>query len=231
MVYIMTKTLLFAEDDKEFGEATKFFLEANGWNVVWVNDGRKAWILYERQKPDVLLLDLQMPKLDGLALIRQIREAGGNTPIVLYSGTLNDDKVVEALESGADDVVAKGISPMVLLARLEKQYENALVYPGKAHVYFLAKGVVFNSENGELKIGEQKQILRGQEAILLKLLCGRKNEWVEKAFLCEVLWTNKVSNKDGRLQKCVAALKDCLKEAGAVEMCQEGAHVRLQVEE
>ena len=51
---VMIRTVLFAEDDKEFAKSTKVFLEAGGWTVQWVNDGKKARVLYERQKPDVL---------------------------------------------------------------------------------------------------------------------------------------------------------------------------------
>ena len=225
----MIRTVLFAEDDKEFAKSTKVFLEAGGWTVQWVNDGKKARVLYERQKPDVLLLDLNMPKLDGLGLIRQVRETDEGTPIVLYSGKISDSEVVEALEAGANDVVRKGVNAKELLARLKKQHELASVYPGRAHVYVLAEGVEFNSLSGVLKTKERQQVLKGPEATLLKLLCARMNEWVSKEFLNDILWAGKTRDKEGRLQKCAMAVKDVLKEAEGVMLLQEGEGLALQV--
>ena len=106
--------ILLAEDDRMSAEATRELLESQGWSTEWASDGRKAWTLYQRRKPDLVLLDLDMPKMDGLTLIQQMRETDKRTPIVLYSGKAGTAEEVKALEAGEDPTEALTELKMVL---------------------------------------------------------------------------------------------------------------------
>ena len=201
------KRILFAEDDAKHAAATRALLEAAGWTVEWASDGKKAWTLYERRKPDLLLVDWELPKTDGAALIRQVRERDRRTPIVVYSGKVSDEDLKMFFELRADEVVRKGASAVELLSRVEHQYERVWQRPGGAHVYALGAGVAFNSESGSLKADGREIRLPWREAALLGLLCENANRVVRDEMLLERLWAKEGKGNMAQLRKCVSALK------------------------
>ena len=215
------RRILFAEDDPRHAAATKALLESAGWTVEWANDGKKAWTLYERHRPDMLLVDLEMPKKDGLSLIRQLRERDKRTPVVLYSGKAGDEELRTAFEWEANDVVRKGVSPTELLSRLENQYRRVCQCPEKPHVYRLGAEAEFNSASGRLKVEGKERQLPWREAALLRLLCESANEAVKDEVLLEQLWAKEGKGNVGQLRKCVTALKKSMGEESPWTIARE----------
>lgn len=224
------KRILFAEDDAKHAAATKALLEAAGWTVEWVNDGKKAWTLYERRKPDLLLVDWEMPKTDGATLIRQVRERDGRTPIVVYSGKVCDEDLRMFFELRADEVVRKGVSGTELLSRVENQYQRVCQYPERPHVYWLGKEAEFNSASGCLKTGGKERRLPWREAALLRLLCENANRAVADEFLLERLWAKEGEGSLAQLRKCVSALKKYVGEEGGFGISREADGYILRTE-
>ena len=212
-------SILFAEDDALCAEATKALLAMKGWKVEWVNDGKKAWILYQRQKPDLLLLDLDMPKKDGLTLIREVRAEDDATPIVLYSGTVSNETEIEALDAGASDVVRKDGDPKVLLARLHAAYKRCQTEGGKPHVYPLSRETTYNSTRQVLKHNETELKLSRQENTLLKLLCAKRGEAVAPEYLINGIWGKQLIGKKHALQKLVSSVRRKMEGDVEVDIC------------
>ena len=109
--------LLVVEDDLALSDVVSFTLRRAGFDVLTAYDGMAALEVFEAESPDMLLLDLNLPRLDGLGVCRRVR-AGSDVPIIILSVRDGDEAVVRALEIGADDYIVKPFSPNQLVARI-----------------------------------------------------------------------------------------------------------------
>lgn len=109
--------ILVADDDADLLGLLKFSLSQAGFEVLTAVDGSQALAAFQQQAPDLALLDISMPELDGLEVCREIRRRS-SIPIMILSARHREDDLVAALDSGADDFLAKPFSPRILLARL-----------------------------------------------------------------------------------------------------------------
>ncbi|MBX3059582.1 MAG: response regulator transcription factor [Anaerolineae bacterium] len=113
----MSKTILVVDDEERLVSLVKAYLEQGGFRVVAARNGRGALFLARQEKPDLILLDVMMPELDGYQFLRQHRQER-NTPVILLTAKVEEDDRVLGLELGADDYVTKPFSPRELLARV-----------------------------------------------------------------------------------------------------------------
>lgn len=109
--------ILVVEDDLALADVTSFTLRRAGFEVVNAYNGNTAIEQWEAEQPGLVLLDLNLPKKDGMAVCRHIRQHG-ETPIIILSVRNNDEAIVEALELGADDYMVKPYSTTQLVARV-----------------------------------------------------------------------------------------------------------------
>lgn len=120
--------LLVIEDDLALSDVILFTLRRAGFAVTPAFDGEAALAAYAQAQPDLVLLDLNLPKLDGLAVCRQLR-AQGSTPIIMLSVRNQDETIVQGLEMGADDYIVKPFSPTQLVARVRAVLRRAQTVP------------------------------------------------------------------------------------------------------
>jgi DNA-binding response OmpR family regulator len=113
--------ILAADDDEDILELVTFRLERSGYTVVQARDGEEAWRLALDKKPDLAVLDVMMPKLNGFELTRRLRaeEATSRLPIILLTARAQDLDVQQGFEAGADDYIRKPFSPQELRARVQ----------------------------------------------------------------------------------------------------------------
>jgi DNA-binding response OmpR family regulator len=116
--------ILVVEDDLALSDVTSFTLRRGGFEVVNAHNGETAIDLWEKESPGLVLLDLNLPKKDGMAVAHHIRQHG-DTPIIILSVRNNDETVVEALELGADDYIVKPFSTTQLVARIRAVLRRA----------------------------------------------------------------------------------------------------------
>ena len=166
--------MLLVEDDPSSGRGTKRFLEVNGWQVSWATDGQKGLTLFRREKPDAIVVDWEMPKMDGEALTRAIRQEDARTIIVVYSAKADEWGGERLYEVDADMVVDKGKGATLLLAALERCLRRATASGGDAYIHRLAAEAEFNVNTGRLKIGQKEVKLSGMLLNLLRTLYGRQ---------------------------------------------------------
>ncbi|MBI5935457.1 MAG: response regulator transcription factor [Chloroflexi bacterium] len=113
----MTQTILVVDDEKRLVSLVESYLLREGYRVVTAYNGKEALAVARREKPDLIVLDLMMPELDGYGFMRAHR-AEQNTPIVLLTARVDDDEKVIGLELGADDYITKPFRPRELVARV-----------------------------------------------------------------------------------------------------------------
>jgi DNA-binding response OmpR family regulator len=115
------KIVLAADDDEDILELITFRLERSGYTVVQARDGEEAWNLAQAQTPDLAVLDVMMPRLDGFELTRRLRAKPETErmPIILLTARAQDADVQHGFEAGADDYLRKPFSPQELRARVQ----------------------------------------------------------------------------------------------------------------
>lgn len=110
--------LLLVEDDREIAQGVRSVMENAGFVVDWVSDGEEAWSMGSDEDYDVAILDLGLPKLDGLSVLKNWRNEERTFPVIILSARANWLEKVEGIEAGADDYLAKPFEPGELVARV-----------------------------------------------------------------------------------------------------------------
>ena len=116
-------TILIAEDDPDIIEVLKLYLENQGYRVLSAEDGESAYSLIEREKTDLGIFDIMMPKMNGYELIRKVREKY-NFPIIVLSAKKEDSDKILGLDLGADDYLVKPFNPLEIVARVKAAFRR-----------------------------------------------------------------------------------------------------------
>jgi DNA-binding response OmpR family regulator len=127
----MADHILVAEDDPKYAEIVRLYLEREGYRVTVVGDGRAALAALRRDGPDLLVLDVMMPELDGLGVLRELGDESG-VPVVLVTARSTENDVLLGLYLGADDYITKPFSPRELVARVRTVLRRSRQRPGAA---------------------------------------------------------------------------------------------------
>jgi DNA-binding response OmpR family regulator len=120
--------VLIVDDDLALADVVSFTMRRAGFEVINAHDGQEALEQWEAENPDLIILDLNLPKLDGLKVCQRIRSQS-NTPIIILSVRGEEDDVVNGLEIGADDYIVKPFSPRQLVARTEAVLRRSTAAP------------------------------------------------------------------------------------------------------
>ncbi len=165
---------LVVDDDLVLSDVISFTLRRAGFEVITAYDGQSALDRWQADKPDLLVLDLKLPKLDGLSVCRRIR-AQANTPIIILSVQGSDEDVVKGLELGADDYITKPFSPVQLVARAKAVLRRAGVTPSLGQL--TAAGLTLDLSRREVHRASHPPVQLTQlESRLLEVLmlnCGQ----------------------------------------------------------
>jgi two-component system response regulator VicR len=165
----MAETILVVEDEAELAELIRRFLERRGFQVVLAFNGTEGWQKFQEHQPDLVILDLMLPDIDGLEVCRQIR-AVSTVPILILTARAAVEERVEGLKLGADDYIVKPFSMEELLARIDAHLRRVRLPPPGKRIYW-------RFGEGALLIDPQypRVILHGEERLLTetehRLLC------------------------------------------------------------
>ncbi|HSM56617.1 MAG TPA: response regulator transcription factor [Candidatus Sulfomarinibacteraceae bacterium] len=177
---------LIVEDDLALSDVLAFTLRRAGFEVVAVHDGLDGLDAWRREEPDVILLDLNLPGLDGLAVCRRIR-AGSQTPIIILTVRGEEAEVVQGLELGADDYIVKPFSPRELVARVRAVLRRAGQTPGSGTLS--AAGLTLDRSRNEVhRAGEDPIRLTPLETSLLETLMLNAGRVLTGDALLDAVW-------------------------------------------
>jgi two-component system response regulator VicR len=186
----MKARILLVEDDQLIGAATKKRLEEAGYDVVHSIDGQAAWEQFQLRSFDILLLDVVMPKKDGLTLAQQIREINDHVPILFLTSKNEKEDRIAGLRTGADDYISKPFSMQELILRIEvflKRTKSRNV--DRSHIFTIGK-LTFDYEDLRLynESGEVSISLTQKEAELLRYLCNNPNRTLKREEILSQVW-------------------------------------------
>lgn len=161
------KTVLVVDDEEHLLSVVKAYLIRNGFQVLTARNGREALSLALKKSPDLILLDLMMPEMDGLEFLRRYRE-DCQTPVIMLTARVDESDKVIGLELGADDYVTKPFSPRELIARVRAVLRrNGQDDPGTNPLRI--KGVVLDPLSHTVEVSEQRVDLTPSEFDLLAI--------------------------------------------------------------
>jgi len=137
----MPHTILIADDEPQLVKVVRGYLEQAGFRVVTAGDGPTALAQYKHEKPDLVLLDLNIPGMDGLDVARKLR-AASNVPIIMITARVEETDRLIGLELGADDYVLKPFSPREVVARVRAVLRRSEAQPAAPEVIRVADIVI-----------------------------------------------------------------------------------------
>lgn len=190
--------ILVCDDDREIVEAIEIYLSKEGYNVIKAYDGLEAIEILKKEDVQLLLIDVMMPKLDGLRATLKIREKSG-IPIIILSAKSEDSDKVIGLDVGADDYITKPFNPLELIARVKSQLRRytklGTMAEQKSNVYTVG-GLEVNDDSKEVTVdGESVKLTPYEYKILLLLVKNQgrvftieqiyENVWEEEAIAAD----------------------------------------------
>jgi DNA-binding response OmpR family regulator len=180
------KTILVVDDERNIVELVRLYLEKEGFNVVSASDGEAALVQYERAEPDLVVLDLMLPKLDGFEVCRELRRRG-DVPILMLTARSEDIDAIVGLELGADDYVTKPFNPRALVARVKAilRRTDATARGGRP---IQVGELRIDPRRREASIGDRRLELRAREFDLLAALARDPGVVMTRDALLEDVW-------------------------------------------
>jgi two-component system KDP operon response regulator KdpE len=199
-------TVLLIEDDNETRGAVTRELTLRGYDVEEAVDGRSALRQWERRRPDLVLLDLGLPDIDGLQVIRAIRREA-TTPIVILSGRYEEREKVEALERGADDYVTKPFGVDELNARLRVALRHAAGPAADPAGKIVVGPLELDAARHEVRVAGKRVDLTPREFETLRVLLTNAGRIVTKGRLLRAVWGEAYQAEDSYVYVHVSQLR------------------------
>ncbi|MBA7500746.1 MAG: response regulator [Clostridia bacterium] len=118
----MTRKIVLAEDEPQIARLIEFKLKKEGYDVTWRENGEEALKAIKADKPDLILLDIMMPVMDGYEVLRRLKEDEnlGDIPVIMLTARAQEKDVVKGIDLGAEDYITKPFHPAELLARVKR---------------------------------------------------------------------------------------------------------------
>jgi DNA-binding response OmpR family regulator len=185
--------ILLAEDETALAHIIRESLEERNFEVILCADGDQALEQYTKQKPDILALDVMMPKTDGFEVARKIRETDQLTPIIFITARSQVKDVVTGFELGANDYLKKPFSVEELIVRIKSllRHKRSIVKAAKPEVELIKiGGLLFNPLKNIILHNTTTIHLTARESDVLKQLCQPDMEPVARKTLLQKIWGN-----------------------------------------
>ena len=181
----MTKTIMIVDDEKRLVSLVESYLTQEGYRVVTAHDGKEALTVARREKPDLIVLDVMMPEMDGYEFMRKHR-AEVNTPIIMLTARVDDEDKIIGLEVGADDYITKPFRPRELVARVRAVLRRAGETEPSAKVLKVAD-IILDRDSRTVKVADQFMDLTPSEFDILTALMSAPGRVYSRLDLLDII--------------------------------------------
>ena len=184
--------ILVVDDDHEIADAIEIYLKSEGYEIFKAYNGLEALEILNQQKIHCILMDVMMPKMDGIQAIMHIRETS-NIPIIILSAKSEDMDKVLGLNIGADDYITKPFNPLEMIARVKSQLRRYMRYNSQKRDDNIIdfQGLILNCSTHECTLYVEKLNLTPTEFSILQMLCENRGKVISSQDLFESIWKEK----------------------------------------
>ena len=210
--------ILLVEDDPTLSYVIKDSLTKNHFDVVHCPDGETGWAQFMKHNFDICLLDVMLPKKDGMSLAHQIREKNETIPILLLTSKSMDDDKIAGLKSGADDYITKPFNMQELLLRLDVFLRRTKKKEDNTPTHFDLGELDFDYTNLHLKGPSAEHTLTQREADLIRFLCLNANRVLKRDEILMSVWGKDDYFLGRSMDVFITKVRKYLKEAKKAEL-------------
>ncbi|MBQ2041044.1 MAG: response regulator transcription factor [Lachnospiraceae bacterium] len=195
----MQQTILVCDDEKEIVEAISIYLEGEGYKILKAYDGLEALEILDKQRVDLVIIDVMMPGLDGIHTTLKIREKL-DVPVIILSAKSEDTDKILGLNIGADDYISKPFNPLELVARVKSQLRRYMqlgnIGGNSSQAVFKCGGLTINDDNKEVFVDGEPIKLTPIEYNILLLLVRNAGKVFSIDEIYEQIWNEEAIGAD-----------------------------------
>lgn len=210
--------ILLCEDDENLGMLLREYLQAKGLQTDLLPDGEAGYKAFMKNKYDLCVLDVMMPKKDGFSLAQDIRVLNSEVPIIFLTAKSLKEDILEGFKLGADDYITKPFSMEELLFRIEAILRRINGKKGKESTVYKIGKFSFDSQKQQLVIGEKSTKLTTKESELLTLLAAHSNDILERNYALKTIWIDDNYFNARSMDVYITKLRKHLKDDPEVEI-------------
>ena len=204
-------TILVVDDEPNIVELNKLYLENAGYRVLTAYDGKSALQMIRTERPDLVVLDLMLPELDGFEVCRSVRQSNADLPIIMLTARDDDIDKIVGLELGADDYMTKPFNPRELVARIKAVLRRS-IRPARSGMLRVGD-VQLDPEAREVHLGDEVIDLRLKEFDLFAAFLENPNAALSREQLLQSVWGYDFVGDTRTVDVHVARLRDKIKNA------------------
>lgn len=206
----MSYKILVADDEPEIRDLLRLYLENEHFEVIEAENGIEALRLIDDQKPDMVMLDIMMPQLDGYQVLKHIRE-DNNVPVIIISAKDEDSEKILGLNLGADDYIAKPFNPLEVIARVNsglRRFHSLGSTAGSGEDSSICvRDLELDPESYTLTKAGEKIELTGVEYKIMELLMTHPGKVFTKQQIYEYAWGDEYFVADNNIMVCISKLR------------------------
>ena len=180
-----TINILLVDDDLKNSMLLKRFLEVEGYCVTYANNGTIGWELYHTSKPDLILLDINMPEMNGFELAQKIREVNQKVLIFFLTDRTEKDDRLKGFSLKGNDYIPKPFYPEELIAKIKERFENRSIEMQRE---FIIGNTLFNSNLSTVTYNGMSHILTARQTDILLLLSQNIGTMIEREHILKTVW-------------------------------------------
>lgn len=210
--------IFLCEDDENLGMLLREYLEAKGFDTDLFPDGEAGYRGFVRSKYDLCIVDVMMPKKDGVTLVKEIRGVNTDVPVIFLTAKNMKDDVLEGFKAGADDYITKPFSMEELVFRIEAIIRRVKGKKVKEQAMYKFGTMTFDTQKQILTIGDIQTKLTTKESELLSLLCAYANDILERNHALKQIWEEDTYFNARSMDVYITKLRKLLKPEPNIEI-------------
>lgn len=202
----MNKTILIVDDDRDICDLVGLYMEGEGFKVHKCHDGHEALMYINENSYDLVILDIMMPKKNGLEVLTEIRKKY-TMPVIFLTAKSEEIDLITGLTLGGDDYICKPFSSMELIARVKAQLRRYTVFNAENKSIINIGDLELDIQSHTIKIKNKEVLLTPTEYKILELLCKNRNMVFSVEQIYEKIWRDKYAVGDTSIMVHITKLR------------------------